>query len=104
MSERPATHEMLIAELHGWKWDSNYSTLDEVVPVIEEVLDERDGLESFCEWAFRAHADTLDGHFGPESWRDFRNFTVRKRYEQKFDYERIFYEIEGRIRASKYGK
>lgn len=98
MSEIPSTNEMIIAELYGWKWDNTY-TLDEVLPAIEGVLSEHEDLQQFCEKMRDYYYDTDDG-YGPMSWRDFRGSTIQDRFDQEFNRDRLFYEIEGRIRSS----
>ena len=99
MSEIPASNEMMIAELYGWKWDNNYDTSEEVLPAIEAVLSENEDLQQFCERMRDYYYDTDDG-YGPMSWRDFRGFTIQNQFDREFDRDRLFYEIEGRIRSS----
>lgn len=98
VSEQPATCERLIAELYGWPWDSRYDYRAEVEPAIRAVLRERDGLVEFCD-QMRVWHDGTDEGSGRGSWRDFRGMVVQDAFDDSFDRDRLFYEIEGRIRA-----
>lgn len=98
MSEQPATCERLIAELYGWPWDSRYDYRSEVAPAIRAVLRERGDLVEFCD-TMRVWHDGTDEGYGPCSWRDFRVVVVQDAFGDRFDRDRVFYEIEGRIRT-----
>lgn len=99
MSTLPETDEMLIAEIYGWKWDDTYDFHTEVKPAINDYLQTREDISEFCDTMRSWYWDTDTG-YGPISWRDFRYMTVQDAFDQRFDRERVFYEIEGAIRSA----
>jgi hypothetical protein len=85
MSSIPSEDWMIVSELIAWSW-SDRQEMETRGRAIKAALENNPEIAEFLSDMRREYYDTDKG-YGPESWRDFRNFVVHDYFHRRFDGE-----------------
>jgi hypothetical protein len=76
---------MIVSELIAWAWRDGQEK-ERRKRAIKTALEDNPEIAEFLSSMRREYYDTDEG-YGPQSWRDFRNYVVHDYFQRRFDVE-----------------